>query len=320
MYELVNTTQDFEDFADKFSNCIIQQFHGASYMNRILAIVSTAFLLSLSTHLTAQLTAPLAPSSSFLEGGKGVSIAPASPATPASAGPFSRFAASAVVSPLGIGAEFTTNINSRLNLRAGGSMFNYATTFSTSGFAANAKLNLASARTSIDIYPFHTGFRVSPGTMFYNQNRVTAADTVAGGSSFTLNGDTFYSANANAVTGATPVNGSALLNLHGTRPAFTITGGWGNPLARRSHWSFPVEVGAGFTGAPALSVKLNGWACYDQAQTQCTNIANPANPIAIQVQSDLNTQVSRWTKDLEPLKTYPIISTGLTYSFGTSRR
>jgi hypothetical protein len=282
-------------------------------MNRILCVFAIGFLFSTSTNLTGQ-------SSDFVAGGKGVEIAPSSPAQRFSDRPLSRFALSGVVSPLGIGAEITTNLDRRLNLRASGSMFDYATTFNTNGFSANANLNLASTRTSIDIYPFRAGFRVSPGVMFYNQNRVTASDTVAGGTSFTLNGDTFYSANPNAVTGATPVNGSALLNLHGTRPAFTITGGWGNPLARRGHWFFPVEVGAGFTGAPVLNVKLNGWACYDQAQTQCTNIANPANPIAVQIQSDLNTQVSKWTKDLEPLKTYPIISGGVTYSFRTGRR
>ena len=130
--------------------------------------------------------------------------------------------------------------------------------------------------------------------MFYNQNRVRASDTVASGTSFTLNGDTFYSANANAATGATPVNGTALLNLHATRPAFTITAGWGNPLEHRGHWSFPVEVGVGLVGMPTLNVNLAGWACNDKAQTQCMNIADPNNPIAIRVQNDLHSQISKW--------------------------
>lgn len=226
---------------------------------------------------------------------------------------------SGAVSPLGIGAETTANLNPHLNLRTTGSMFNYATSFSTNGFAANAQLKLASARTSLDVYPFHSGFRMSPGVMFYNQNRVTASDTVAPGTSFTLDGDTFYSARANAVTGATPVNGTALLNLHVARPAFTITGGWGNPLAGHSHWSFPVEVGAALVGTPALNVKLNGWACYDQAQTDCMNIADPNNPIAVRVQNDLQTQMAKWKGDLEPLKTYPIVSAGVAYRFHTGR-
>lgn len=234
--------------------------------------------------------------------------------------PFSRVSLGAGISPLGIGVEAATNLNPHLNLRASGSLFDHPIHFSSNGFDADAQLKLASARAALDVYPFHAGFRVSPGVMFYNQNRVTAADTIAGGSSFTLNGDTFYSANANAATGATPVNGTALLNLHATRPAFTLTGGWGNPFAHSGHWSFPVEVGVAFVGSPELNVKLAGWACHDQAQTQCTDISNLNNPIAIQVQNDLHVEVSKWTQDLDPLKTYPIVNAGVSYSFGTHRR
>jgi hypothetical protein len=186
------------------------------------------------------------------------SVGPTRPASAISARPFSQVAVGAGVSPLGIGIDVSTNLNSHLNLRTSGSFFDQPIHFTTNGFHADAQLKLASARTSLDIYPFHLGFRLSPGVMFYNQNRVTATDTIASGTSFTLNGDTFYSANANAATGTTPVNGSALMNLHATRPAFTITGGWGEPLARNGHWSFPVEVGVALVGAPKLNVKLAG--------------------------------------------------------------
>lgn len=284
-------------------------------MNRKVAVF---FLLgfSLSSGLKAQSNSS---SSLFDRSEGGITATAASPVTVAPFSPFSGFALSAVASPLGIGAELTTNLNPHLNLRASGNLFSYATTISTNGFAANAQLRLASARASIDLYPFHRGFRISPGIMFYNQNRVTASDTVASGTSFTLNGDTFYSANVNPAMGATPVDGTALVNLHRTRPAFTITGGWGNPLAKSGHWTFPVEVGIGLIGAPTLNVNLKGWACYDQAQTECTNIADPNDPIAVQVQSDLHAQVSKWNQDLEPLKTYPIISGGVAYSFNLGR-
>jgi hypothetical protein len=219
-----------------------------------------------------------------------------------------------------VGATLTTNLNSHMNLRSTGSTFSQPIHFTTSGFHADAQLKFASAGTSIDVYPFRAGFRISPGILFYNQNRLTASDEIAGSSSVTLNGDTFYSANSNAATGAAPLNGTALLNLHATRPAFSITGGWGNPLARSGHWSFPVEVGVAMVGAPQLNVKLAGWACNDQAQTQCADIANPNNAIAVRVQGDLQAEVNKWTRNLEPLKTFPIVSGGLTYSFHTRRR
>lgn len=234
-----------------------------------------------------------------------------------SARPFSRFAIGGSISPLGPGLQLTTNLNSHLNLRSTGSYFNYTTNFSTNGFAANAKLNFASAGAAVDIYPFHSGFRISPGVLLYNQNRLTATSSVAPGTSFTLNGDTFYSANANSATGAVPLNASGVLGLHTTRPSFTITGGWGNTIPRKGgHWSFPFEAGVAFSGAPALSANLTGWACYDQAQTECTNVASTTNPIALQIQGDLNSQIAKWNSDLNPLKTYPIVSFGVAYSFG----
>jgi hypothetical protein len=230
--------------------------------------------------------------------------------------PFSRFGFGVGISPLGIGLQTATNINDHFNVRGTGNFFNYATSFTTNGFTANASLSLASAGAALDYYPFHKGFRLSPGVLFYNGNKLTASDTVAGGTSFTLNGNTFYSANANAATGATPANGSATLGLNTTKPAFTMTTGWGNMVPRTGwHLSFPFEIGAAFTGAPSLNANLAGWACYDQAQTECTNLSSN-NPIAVEVQNDLHAQLAKWNSDLNVLKTYPILSVGVAYSFG----
>jgi hypothetical protein len=245
---------------------------------------------------------------------RGTAIAPATSVYSAGA-PFSRFGFGVGISPLGIGLQTATNINEHLNLRATGSFFNYNTSFTTSGFTANAKLNLASAGAALDYYPFHVGFRLSPGVLFYNSNGLTASDTVAGGTSFTLNDDTFYSANPNSATGATPVNGNATLGLNSTKPAFTMTTGWGNLVPRSGrHISFPFEIGAAFTGSPSLNATLAGWACHDQAQTECTDLSSN-NPIALQVQNDLTAQLAKWTNDLSPLKIYPILSVGVGYSF-----
>lgn len=248
--------------------------------------------------------------------GDGGQVAPSTTRGIGSGGHFSRIAFGAGVSPLGVQLQAATNISQHLNIRGTGNFFNYSTNFTTQGFTANAKLNLASAGAALDVYPFHAGFRISPGVLFYNTNQLTASSTVASGTSFTLNDQTFYSANANAATGATPVNANAALTLNTTKPAFTVTTGWGNMIPRKGgHWSFPFEVGVAFIGAPALNVNLAGTACYDQAQTQCTNIASTTNPIAIQIQGDLATQLTKWNNDLNPLKTYPIVSAGVAYSF-----
>jgi len=262
-----------------------------------------------STSASAQLFADPA-----ADGG-GQVLSPAQ-ASGTSIAPFHQFAVGGGVSPLGVGLQVATNINQHLNLRGTGNFFGYTTTFATNGFSANAKLNLASAGAALDYYPFHLGFRLSPGLLFYNGNQLTATDTVAGGTSFTVNGDTFYSANANSVTGATPANGSATLNLATTKPAFTMTTGWGNMIPRKG-WrvSFPFEIGVALIGAPSLKATLGGWACTDQAQTMCTDLSSN-NAIATEVQADLQAQVAKWNSDLNPLKTYPIVSIGVAYSFG----
>lgn len=235
--------------------------------------------------------------------------------TPALARPLSRVSVGVGVSSLGISPQVTTNLSSHFGLRATGNLFNYSTNFTTNGIAATGKLNMQSVRTMLDIYPFHIGFRISPGVLYMNNNRLTATANVAPGTSFTLNNQTYYSANANTTTGATPITGAGTLNLNTNKAAFALTTGWGNAIPRSGHWSFPVEIGAAFIGKPAVNVNLGGWACYDRAQTLCTDISSKTNPIAIEIQNNLQTQVAKWTSDLEPLKTYPIVSFGVAYSF-----
>jgi hexokinase len=60
---------------------------------------------------------------------------------------------------------------------------------------------------------------------------------------------------------------------------------------------------------------LTGWACQDQAQTQCGNVQDTSNSTAQEVQSSLATQIAKWKSDLNPLETYPIVSFGVAYSF-----
>jgi hypothetical protein len=274
-------------------------------------------LLAASSVLVAQSFSSshdLTESNAVAGASNGAAIAPAPAVASPSARPFSKVAVGTGISPLGIQLSMTTNVNPHLNLRTTGNVFNYSTNFTASGIGANAKLGMKSAGTALDIYPFHNGFRISPGLLFYNGNQVTADASVAAGESFTLNDHTYYSAHAH------PVNGNALLSLHTTNPAFTVTTGWGNTIPRKGHWSFPFEVGVALTGAPSLKVKLGGWACYDQAQTLCTDITSKTDPIALEIQSNLAAQVDKWTRDVEPLKTYPIASFGVAYSFGLRNR
>ena len=162
----------------------------------------------------------------------------------------------------------------------------------------NGTLNFATAGASVDFYPFpNHGFRVSPGVLFYNQNQVTATVVAPGGTSFTLDGYTYYSSQANPVTGS----GSLVLNKQ--NPAFTITTGWGNMIPRRGgHWSFPFEIGAAFIGAPTVNMALtSGQVCANPAGTVgCMNVVGNS-----QINSNLQAQVAKYQNDLNPFRFYP---------------
>ncbi len=210
---------------------------------------------------------------------------------------------------MGINLQVATNLNRFINLRATGNYFNYSlNNIKTNGFTVDGKLNFASAGAAVDFYPFpNHGFRLSPGAIFYNQNAAAATFTVAGGTSFSLNDTTYYASSTN------PVLGTGALGLHTQNPAFTVTTGWGNMIPRRGgHWSFPFEIGVGFTGSPTLNIALTSGQICDVNGQNCVAVATDAS-----VQQNLATQVAKYTNDLNPLKMFPIVSGGVAYSFRT---
>jgi len=222
---------------------------------------------------------------------------------------FGQLAFGAGISPEGITMSATTNLNRYMNVRGTGSLFNYTiNNFTTNGFTVGGKLNLASAGASLDFYPFpNHGFRLSPGVMFFNNNGASTTFSVVPGTSFTLNDYTFYASKSD------PVMGTGVLGLHTQNPAFTATTGWGNQIRRgNGHWSFPVEVGAAFIGKPGLNIALTQGQVCDANGQNCVDVAKDQT-----VQTNLQAQVAKYRSDLDPLKTYPIVSFGVAYSFHT---
>jgi hypothetical protein len=224
--------------------------------------------------------------------------------------PFSEVAVSAGVGLMGVNLQAATNVNKYMNLRATGNIFNYTVNnITTNGFNIGAKVNMATAGASVDFYPFWThGFRLSPGVQFYNQNALSGTVTVTTGQSFTLDDVTYYSAAA-----PNQVQGTASVGLHVTNPAFTMTTGWGNMIPRKGgHWSFPFELGAAFVGTPAIDMALTtGKVCANQAGTiGCVNVLGDAT-----LNANLQAQIAKYKNDLDPLKVYPILSFGVSYSF-----
>jgi len=229
--------------------------------------------------------------------------------------PFSRMSIGAGISPLGIGFQVSTDLSAHLNLRGIGNVFSYSTSLTSNGIPFNASLTLGSGGAMLDYYPFHSGFRLSAGALFANRNGATATANIPGGTSFTINNQTYYSANANSTTGATPLAGVGTLTLNATTPSAVVTTGWGNHVKRSGHWDFPFEVGVAFVGTPKIDLALSGWACTDSTQLYCTNIASPTNPIALEFQNNLSAQIAKWNSNISGLETYPVVSFGVAYSF-----
>ncbi len=231
--------------------------------------------------------------------------------------PFSAVAFGGGMSLMGVNLQTATNVNRFLNLRGTGNFFDYTNNnISTNGFNLNGKVNMATAGVSLDYYPIpRLGFRVSPGMLFYNQNGITATATPQPGKSFSLNGYDYYPDAATEATDPFQVNANLGLNTH--KQAFTLTTGWGNMIPRKrndllfGHLSFPFEIGAAFTGVPTINMQLQGWAC-DNNGANCVNMAT--DPTA---QGNLNDQLAKWRKDLNPLQVYPIFSIGVAYSVRT---
>lgn len=245
-----------------------------------------------------------------LSGGDGG--AQAAPAVYRNAGsaslrPLSRVSMGVGVSPLGIGLQASTNLSQHLNLRATGNVLGITeNNISTNGFTIDAKLNFASAGASVDYYPFRThGLRFSPGVLFYNQNEAHGTFLAQPGTSFTLNDYTFYASSTN------PVMGVGSVALHHQSPSFTITTGWGNTIPRNGgHWSFPFEIGVAFIGSPDVNVAINSGQVCDSTGLNCVDVATDPT-----VQANLQAQLVKYRNDLDPLKTYPIVSMGVAYSF-----
>ncbi|HEX4031429.1 MAG TPA: hypothetical protein VHX20_13755 [Terracidiphilus sp.] len=226
--------------------------------------------------------------------------------------PFSEIAIGGGISALGINLQIATNLNRHMNLRATGNVLQLTeSNISTNGFMVNANLNLASAGASLDYYPFpNHGLRFSPGVLFHNSNGVSGAFTADGGTSFTLDNSTYYASTTN------PVKGYGSVGLHGNNPAFTATAGWGNAFPHKGgHFSFPFEAGVALIGAPSVNVVLNSGQVCDAQGENCVNVATDSD-----VQANLQAQIAKYKNDLAPLKTYPIVSFGVTYNFHVRSR
>ena len=280
-------------------------------MRRVVLFVTLAIMAASPCLFAQKASTPFsmaAASPSATEGyTSGTYVRPAAGIDSASISPFSRLALGGGISPMGINLQAAVNVSRRMNVRGVGNVFNYSVNnISTNGMNVNGKLNFATAGASVDVYPFPDhGFRLSPGLLLFNHNAVSGDLAVDGGTSFELNGVTYYASSTN------PIKGNGRLGLNSRNPAFTMTTGWGNMISRRGgRLSFPFEVGAAFVGAPSVSVALTGGQACDQFGQNCVNVATDPT-----VQANLQAQIQKYKNDISPLQYFPIVSFCVAYNF-----
>lgn len=224
----------------------------------------------------------------------------AQPAEEGPVRPFSRMAIGTRMGTLGYGAQIATPLTSHLNLRGSANFFNFGYGMGVDGADYNSELHLKSGMVSVDYYPWHSSFHISPGLMIF-KSTAGASMNVPGGNSFTL-GDVEYTSDPND-----PVHGSGTIKFGRTfMPALTI--GFGNMIPRRerSHWSVPVDLGLAYTGQNSMSINLAGSACQ-QGYCMSTSYQEIQQNV-VQEQNDINGSMKRF-------KIFPIVTTGVSYRF-----
>ena len=227
--------------------------------------------------------------------------------------PLSRVGIGADISPLGIGIKGATVLTQTIDLRVMGNFFSFTTpNIDIEGINATGTLHLASLQSAVDFYPHNSIWRLSAGALLWNGNQISAKGTEQPGTSFTLDGQTYYS------SATDPVNGSGVVGLHTHEPAFTASFGFGRFVPRSGrHWSFPSEFGVVFMGAPSLNIAVSGTACLNATETPatCSDVGNTSNPVGAAFQQSLQSAIARWRHSLGEVTIYPIFSYGVVYSF-----
>jgi hypothetical protein len=222
--------------------------------------------------------------------------------------PFSAVGIAVKAGVGGVGFDVATPLAKHFNLRGGASFFNYSLSTLDNGINYSGTLKLQSVNTSLDYYPFHGTFRLSPGAILHNGNHLSASAAVSGGQTFTLN-DVEYTSDP-----SDPVSGTAQL-LFGNKAAPSFTLGWGNMIPRHGgHWSVPFEVGFEYVKQPTVQLALQGTACQGSVSAgNCGNVATDPS-----IEANVQGEQATLNNDLQPLRFYPIVSLGISYKFSWS--
>jgi hypothetical protein len=198
---------------------------------------------------------------------------------------------SAELGSLGVGLHLTLPVQDTLNLRVGFNGYNYSYSSSTSDVDYDFKLKLQTIDALLDWYPVNnSAFRLSAG-LFHNGNKISSVAKPASDGSYTINGDTYTTAEVGSINGD--------IEFRSAAPYLGL--GWGNAAGREKGWGFTSDLGVIFQGSPSSNLTSSG--CVASVQT-CTQFAN-----------DLNVENTNLESKTNSFRYYPVLRIGVYYSF-----
>jgi hypothetical protein len=214
--------------------------------------------------------------------------------------PFSSFAIAAQAGSLGAGLQAATPLSRSLNLRIGANFIDWKYAFNIDGINYATSINFRNGQASIDWFPFHGGFHISPGVLYFRDG-LSGSALVPPGQPFTLSNTSYI----NSVDD--PVGGTASVDYsHNFAP--TLMFGMSNIIPRNGrHFSMPLEFGAAYTQAPLMNVILAGTACTVQG---CFNAGTDPD-----TQANLKQEISDINQTVKKIPIFPIVSLGFAIRF-----
>jgi hypothetical protein len=207
-------------------------------------------------------------------------------------------------STLGVGGDLSLALGARIAVRSSAHKLDFKHSFTIDGITYDSGFYLRSVGVSVDCYPKHGDFRISPGILYF-KNTMWGASSVPPGNGFELGDEPLK----NSVDD--PLKGTASVVFpHKIAPMLTV--GFRNihPSKKegpRRGLVFPVELGFAYTGAAHIDVVLNGTACM---QEDCFTFAQ--NPEA---QAAMQKEIFKLNNRLRNFPVYPIVSIGFGYYF-----
>jgi hypothetical protein len=190
---------------------------------------------------------------------------------------------------LGVGVEMAHAFTPLLGIRLGANGFKYSTSDSYQSIDYDAKLKLATGQLLFDWFPFANNFRISAGGM-YNANKLTLNGKPSSSGTFTINGNTYSSANVDSLDGK--------IDFRKAAPYLGL--GYGRPIGKG--FSFSGDLGVLFQGAARSALNV-------------TCSASTPAAACDQIRSDVAAEQSKLDDDTRKYRFYPVLSIGIAYTF-----